>query len=113
MTVLLTAPVDDAGELSQRAQAVLRETDWFVRCEGEADVDRLGVVLRAGMIIALSGIGAVHSGNYLVWNVRHRITPEAHTMKFVLLRNAVGRRRLVAPAGSRRWSARDDGHDDG
>jgi phage protein D len=95
VTVLLTAPVDDAGELSQRARAVLRETNWFVRCEGEADVDRLGIVLRAGMIIALSGIGAVHSGNYLVWNVRHRITPEAHSMKFVLLRNAVG----AAPAG--------------
>ena len=95
MTVLLTAPVDDAGELLQRARAVLRETNWFVRCEGEADVDRLGVVLRAGMIIALSGIGAVHSGNYLIWNVRHRITPEAHSMKFVLLRNAVG----AAPAG--------------
>ncbi|MBN9508173.1 MAG: hypothetical protein J0I21_03545 [Alphaproteobacteria bacterium] len=95
VTVLLTAPVDDAGELSQRARAVLRDTNWFVRCEGEADVDRLGVVLRAGMIVALSGIGAVHSGNYLIWNVRHRITPEAHSMKFVLLRNAVG----AAPAG--------------
>jgi phage protein D len=95
VTVLLTTPVDDAGELSQRARAVLRDTNWFVRCEGEADVDRLGVVLRAGMIVALAGIGAVHSGNYLIWSVRHRITPEAHSMKFVLLRNAVG----AAPAG--------------
>jgi hypothetical protein len=47
-------------------------------------------VLRAGMIVSLIGIGALHSGSYLVWRVRHRITPEAHTMKFVLLRNAVG-----------------------
>jgi phage protein D len=91
MTVLLTAPVDDAGELSLRAQSVLRDADWFVRCESEADVERLGAVLRAGMVVSLAGIGAVHSGNYLVWSVRHRITQQAHTMKFTLVRNAVGK----------------------
>ena len=90
MTVLVTAPVDGVGELTLRAQAVLREADWFVRCEGEADLERLGSVLRAGMLVALDGIGAVHSGNYLVWGVRHRITQQAHTMKFTLVRNAVG-----------------------
>jgi phage protein D len=90
MTVLLAAPVDSAGELTLRAQSVLREADWFVRCEGEADVERLGVVLRAGMIVSLVGIGALYSGRYLVWSVQHRITQEAHTMKFVLLSNAVG-----------------------
>ena len=95
MTVLLAAPVDSAGELALRAQSVLREADWFVRCEGEADVERLGVVLRAGMIVALVGVGSLHSGRYLVWGVRHRMTQEAHTMKFVLLRNAVGK----PPAG--------------
>jgi hypothetical protein len=90
MTVLLAAPVDSGGELTLRAQSVLREADWFVRCDGDADVERLGVVLRAGMIVALVGVGALHSGRYLVWSVRHRITQEAHTMKFVLVRNAVG-----------------------
>ena len=96
MTVLLTAPVDDAGELTLRAQSVLRDANWFVRCEAEADVERLGVVLRAGMLVSLDGIGAVHSGNYLVWSVRHHITQQAHTMKFTLVRNAVGN----APPGS-------------
>jgi phage protein D len=90
MTVMLAAPVDDVGELTQRAQAVLRESGWFVRCEGESVVERLGTVLRAGMIVAISGIGALHSGNYLVWSVRHRITQDVHTMHFVLVRNAVG-----------------------
>jgi hypothetical protein len=90
MTVLLTAPVDDAGELTSRAQSVLSESDWFIRCESEADVERLGTVLRAGMVVSLAGIGAVHSGNYLVWSVRHHITQQAHTMKFTLVRNAVG-----------------------
>jgi phage protein D len=90
MTVLLAAPVDSGGELTLRAQSVLREADWFVRCEADTDAERLGVVLRAGMIVTLVGVGALFSGRYLVWSVRHHITQEAHTMKFVLLRNAVG-----------------------
>lgn len=97
MTVLLAAPVDDAGELSLRAQAVLREAAWFVRCEGEADVERLGVVLRPGMIVAIAGIGALHSGSYFVWRVRHTITADAHRMRFTLVRNAVGN---AAPGAS-------------
>ena len=90
MTVLLTAPVDDAGELTLRAQSLLREADWFVRCEGEADVARLHAVMRVGTVVQLNGIGAVHSGKYYVWSVRHTITADAHKMKFVLVRNAVG-----------------------
>ena len=35
MTVLMAAPVDDAGELSLRAQALLRDSGWFVRCHGK------------------------------------------------------------------------------
>ncbi len=90
MTVLLAAAVDSAGELTQRAQAVLRESGWFLRCEGEADVERLGAVLRAGMLVKLAGIGAVHSGTWIVWTVRHKITEQKHNMRFTLLRNAAG-----------------------
>lgn len=90
MSVMLTAPVDDGGELAQRAAAVLRDGGWFVRCEGEADVGRLGAVLRVGQVVAVAGVGSVHSGRYLVWSVRHRITADAHRMRFTLRRNAVG-----------------------
>lgn len=90
MTVLLAAPVDDGGELALRARSLLRESTWFARCEGEADVERLGVVLRAGMVVAIVGLGTLHSGRYLVWSVQHTITQDAHMMKFVLVRNAVG-----------------------
>lgn len=90
MSVQLTAPVDDAGELTLRAQSLLREAGWFVRCEGEADVARLNAILRVGQIVQLTGIGTLHSGNYFVWSVRHTITADSHRMKFVLLRNAVG-----------------------
>ena len=94
-SVLLAAATDSAGELTQRAQAVLREAGWFARCEAEVDVERLGVVLRAGMLVALTGIGTVFSGSWIVWSVRHRLSREAHEMTVTLLRNAVG----GAPSG--------------
>jgi hypothetical protein len=96
MTVMLTAPVDDGGELTLRAQSLLREAGWFVRCEGEADVARLNAILRAGSVVQLAGLGSLHSGKYFVWSVRHSIAPTSHRMKFVLVRNAVG----PAPNGS-------------
>jgi hypothetical protein len=90
MTVLLAAPVDNGGELSLRAQSLLRESNWFVRCEGQADVARLKAILRAGTVIQINGIGTLHSGKYWVWSVRHTITADSHKMKFTLMRNAVG-----------------------
>ena len=95
MTVMLAAPVDDAQELTLRAQSVLREAGWFVRCEGETDVSRLQAVLRAGTVVQVDAAGSLHSGKYFVWSVRHSITKDSHKMKFVLVRNAIG----PAPAG--------------
>jgi hypothetical protein len=95
VTTLLGPAVDDSGELIQRAQAVLREAGWFVRCTGSADTGRLGSILRVGTVVRLDAAGALHSGKYFVWSVRHRITAERHVMEFVLLRNAIGQ----APTG--------------
>jgi hypothetical protein len=91
---LLTATVDDGQELTLRAQSMLTEAGWFVRCEGSADVARLGSILRAGTVARLDSAGALHSGKYFVWSVRHTIKPESHIMNFVLMRNAIG-----SPAG--------------
>lgn len=90
MTVMLTATVDDAQELSLRAQSLLREAGWFVRCEGEADISRLKAVLRVGTIVQINGAGSLNSGKYFVWSVRHTISKDSHKMKFTLLRNALG-----------------------
>jgi hypothetical protein len=90
VTALLGPALDDGGELTQRAQAVLREASWFVRCTGRADVGRLGSILRVGTVVRLDAAGALHSGKYFVWSVRHRINAEQHIMEFVLLRNAIG-----------------------
>jgi hypothetical protein len=96
-TALLTTAADDAGQLAQRSRAVLVDGGWFARCEGEADVSRLGGIPRVGQLIAVAGAGQLHSGNYLVWSVRHSIKPDSHRLRFTLVRNAVGP--AAAPAG--------------
>jgi phage protein D len=90
MTVRLTTTVDDAGELALRVRSLLRESEWFVACETEADVARIDKVLRVGQIVALESVGTLNSGNYLVWSVRHTITADTHKMRLRLVRNAVG-----------------------
>ena len=64
------------------------------RCEAEADAERLGVVLRAGMLVNLAGIGALHSGTWIVWTVRHQLTPG-------------GAQDAIHPAAQRRRRAAD------
>ncbi len=95
-TLLLTAPADVA-ELGQRTQAVLAESGFFARCTGEADVDRIGAVLRVGNVVTIAGAGNIQSGNWLVWNVRHRFSLDGWTMGFTLVRNAMG---PAAPGGT-------------
>lgn len=85
----LTAPAD-VPELSQRTAAVLTESGFFVRCTGEADADRIGTILRVGNVVRIEAAGNLHSGNWLVWNVRHRFLQDAWKMRFTLVRNAVG-----------------------
>lgn len=99
MTVMLTTPADDAGQLKARAEAVLRESQWFARASGEADLASLRKLLRAGDIATVETVGQVLSGKYLVWSVRHSIGQESHKMNFQLVRNAVGSPPSGGPGG--------------
>jgi hypothetical protein len=92
-TLLLTAPAD-LPELDQRTAAVLAESGFFARCSGEADLDRIGVILRVGDVVTIEGGGSIHSGDWLVWNVRHKFSLQSWKMSFTLVRNAMG------PAGT-------------
>jgi hypothetical protein len=94
--LLLTAPAD-VPELSQRTAAVLAESGFFVRCTGEASIDRIGAVLRAGDVVTIAGAGNLHSGNWLVWQARHRFSLDGWTTGFTLVRNAMG---PAAPGGT-------------
>ncbi len=88
-TLLLTAPAD-VPELDLRTAAVLVESGTFSRCTGTVDASRLGAVLRVGDVVTIEGAGTLQSGNWLVWTVRHRYAPDAWTMAFTLVRNAMG-----------------------
>ena len=88
-TILLTATADPE-ELRQRATAVLAESGWFATCTGEADLDRLGTVLRVGTVVTVAGAGKAHSGDWLVWRVNHLIEPDSCRARFTLVRNAIG-----------------------
>jgi len=88
-TIILTAAADTA-ELPDRGASLLREANWFVRCEGTTDVNVVKRVLRVGQVVELEGCGTLLSGNYLVWSVRHTFTTQAHSMAFALVRNALG-----------------------
>jgi hypothetical protein len=94
--LLLTAPAD-AAELGQRTAAVLTESGFFSRCAGEADADRIGTILRVGDVVTIEGAGNIQSGNWLVWNVRHRFSLDSWKMSFILVRNAMG---PPAPGGT-------------
>jgi phage protein D len=86
---LLTTLAEDQGELQARTQALLTESQWFVRASGEVDADALGTILRADSLVEVVGVGSVHSGLYYVWRVRHMISAERYRMAFELVRNAV------------------------
>lgn len=94
-STLLLTPAADAPELTLRSTATLREAAWFVRCSGATTVDRLGATLRAGTVVTIQGAGSLHSGNWLVWNVVHHVTVDTVTLRFTLVRNAIG----PAPSG--------------
>jgi hypothetical protein len=92
-TLLLTAAAD-LPELDQRTAAVLTESGFFSRCTGEADANRIGAILRVADVVTIEGAGSIQSGNWLIWNVRHKFSLDSWKMNFTLVRNAMG------PAGA-------------
>ena len=88
-TVWLAATAD-VPELPQRTAAVLAEAGWFGRCQGEADLGRLGTVMRAATVASITGAGSAHSGNWFVWQVNTLITVDSCRTRFTLVRNAIG-----------------------
>ena len=90
--LILTAPAD-VPDLGQRTAAVLTESGFFSRCTGEADAERIGTILRVGDVVTIEGAGNIQSGNWLVWNVRHKFSlgsRDSWKMSFTLVRNAMG-----------------------
>lgn len=89
-SALVTAPVDDVGDLKSRGEAALIEADFFVTATGETTALALGAVLHAHTMVQLQGVGTRHSGPYFVSSVRHLIDATTHRMEFELVRNGWG-----------------------
>ena len=89
-SVLLTTTADSADGLRLQAQALLEDAELVCPLRRRVGSARLKAVLRVGTVVAIQGVGSLHSGNYLVWSVRHAITANSHKMRFTLVRNAVG-----------------------
>ncbi len=83
----LTVPADDAGDLTARAEALLIDDGWFVRARLTARLTVLKKVVHAHTLASLSGVGARHSGQYVVSRVVHDIDPDDDVMTIDLIRN--------------------------
>jgi hypothetical protein len=84
----IAVPVDDAGDLSSRGEALLMDNGWFVHARLTVRKSRLHDIVRAHSVVTLTGAGSRHSGSYIVSRVQHTINPDDHTMAVELIRNA-------------------------
>jgi hypothetical protein len=84
----LTAPSDDAGDLTSRGEGALIESGWFIRATCQTSADLLGRLVRGSTMVEVRGAGSRHSGNYFVASVRHLIDAVTHSMEIELIRNA-------------------------
>ena len=89
-SVLLSAPADDAGDLKSRGEGALIDSDFFVEARCRTTVAALGAVVRANTVVKLAGVGARHSGKYLVRAVHHSVDSVVHQMEIELVRNGWG-----------------------
>ena len=51
---------------------------------------RLGNTLRVGTVVEVVGAGALQSGNWFVWRVKHKISLDEIMLEFTLVRNSMG-----------------------
>jgi len=90
-SLFVSAPTDDAGDLTARAEAAVIEAEWFVSAHCVTSFAKLGDrVVFPGQIVNLRGAGSRHSGKYLVDSVKHRINEVNHSMEINLIRNSWG-----------------------
>jgi hypothetical protein len=76
------------SDLQKAAQAMVDRSSFALTAEGTVD----GSVgpLRPADLIRLAGIGAAHSGSWIVRKVVHRFTPDGYAQRFTAMRNGIG-----------------------
>ncbi len=84
-------------ELRARAQALVNESSFRIRANGELDGSLYRHVLKAGRMVPIDGTGGRYGGLYYVDKVVHNFLPDSYRQQFELMRNATGE--TDAPAG--------------
>lgn len=85
---LLSVVTAEAADLTVRSEAAAIEQGWFVAVQLRASGKRLRQVFHAAQVLALHGLGARHSGKYLVARVVHHLDDDDHTMDLTLVRDS-------------------------
>ncbi|MBU0596502.1 hypothetical protein KJ567_07455 [Candidatus Bipolaricaulota bacterium] len=89
-TLLSQTGLAQAGELQTMAQAVVEDSAWAIRAEGDLNTLSYGGILRAKRPVQVRGAGLEFSGTYYVERVLHTINQDGYTQRFTLRRNALG-----------------------
>jgi hypothetical protein len=87
---VLSAPVDEAGDLRARAEALLIRSAFFLRARCVLTTATAGTLIRSHTIVEVKGAGGRHSGKYYCAAVRHVLSEGSHSMQVDLVRNAWG-----------------------
>jgi len=87
-TMRLAPPVDDAGTLSARAQAALRDAQWFINGSCKTTMNRICKIIECHTLVNVDGAGSRYGGKYYVVGVKHNIDSAVHSMEIELSRNA-------------------------
>ena len=84
----LSPPADDGGTMKKRAEAALREAQWFLNATCKTTVSRICKLVRSHTLVNVQGAGSRYSGKYYVSGVKHTIDSSAHAMDIELSRNS-------------------------
>jgi phage protein D len=99
--VLSQLAATGTAEMDRLCAALCDEGSWFVTGEGEVDGNDYGGVLLPRATVTVKGVGATHSGAYVVTRVNHRFTPDGYRQVFGVKRNA------LRPKGTEVFTATD------
>ncbi len=82
--------LEQTGELTTLAQAVVDRSTWAVTADGELNPMAYGGILRAKRVVTVRGAGRQFSGDYYVEKVLHVFDGDGYSQRFTLRRNATG-----------------------
>lgn len=93
--IRLSPPLDSAGALTARAEAALRDAQWFINGSCKTTSNRICDIIRVHTVVNVEGAGSRYSGKYYVVGVKHNIDSAIHSMEIELSSNAWNKRSIL------------------